>query len=356
MINVILYGDHKYCIYFIKKILFIKEVKFYKFDLRVFFYNYNNISINIILFDYRYKRNILLLKKKIDILDVSCVFFLSKNPYDYDKDLYTFFCKKNVKIFFIFESNKINFVKQNFFIRFNKRCFFHIIKKVFIFLKNKKYKKNVFIPVIGFRGTGKTTLINTICKKEILSTSKSDENTKNISTFFVEYKNQKIIFFDFPGFKKSIKITKLKILGNSYKNVKIIIFLISIKINKKEKKVIEKLKKNYIVLICINKIDIVKKIENNNIYKRFFTCKVSAKKNINIKKLLNLIYKASFFMNLNFNLRSKKIRSEKFFIKKNINEKIIIFSKKKNKKKILKILKLKENLTRFVYSRSDSNR
>ncbi|MGX7583083.1 GTPase domain-containing protein [Candidatus Vidania fulgoroideorum] len=337
----LLIGEKKRCLDYIKKILNIRET-FYKFDLRVFFFFYKGISARLFLLNLNKKtkkvdKNL----KKIKKLKIDYTLYLLDN---FVNQSYPINSKKN---FFIYKS-KFNFFSNNFFyIKYNKNGFLFIIEKLFNNLRKKEKIKKIYVPIIGFKNVGKTTLINSLFKENILISSKKPGNTKNISTLPVKFKKKYIIFFDFPGFKKKINITKLNILENFYGKINIIVFMVSIGINKKEKKIIEKLKKKYIVIICINKLDKIIYFKNDNIYSRFLICKISAKKKINIKKMLFLIYKTFDFIKKKF---KKKFLINNLFIKvkKEKFSKIKIISKTKNKKKIFKYLKIKENF--FNYS------
>ncbi|UOQ33096.1 GTPase Era [Candidatus Vidania fulgoroideae] len=350
MLNFLLIGKKKECFLFLKKVLRIRNISFYKFDLRVFFFQKKRRCVRIFLINLE-KMNLEYIEKKKDILKINYILYISNSYTDFLKENHSFFLKNNIKVLVIKEFFKNYKNKNFFFIKYNPLGFLFLIKEIKKVKKKKKKDKN-YIPILGFKNVGKTTLINSICKKKIFITSKKPGNTKRISTFYKEKKDNILFFFDFPGFKKKIKIYKLRIIENFYKKIKIVLFLVSLKPNKREKRMIEKLGKKFIVIICINKIDIKKKIIQERIYKRFLNCKISAKKKTNIRKLMFLIKKTISFLKKKFLIKKKNI-----LIKKEVGKKISIEVGKRTKKRdISRFLKIKENMFNIIYSRPDSNR
>ncbi|UOQ38021.1 GTPase Era [Candidatus Vidania fulgoroideae] len=350
MLNILLIGKKRKCIFFIKKILKIRDVSFYDFDLRVFFFQKKGELVKILFINLDKIENDYIEKKK-NVLKIKYVLYISESNADLEKKYHFFFIKNKIKLFFVKEHFK-NFRSENFFfIKYSVSGFLFLLKEL---KKNKKEKKKkkIYIPVLGLKNVGKTTLINSVCNKKIFVASKKPGNTKRISTFYKRFGGKIIFFFDFPGFEKKIKIYKLKIIKNFYKKIKIVLFLVSLKPSKKEKRIIERLGKKFIVIICVNKIDTKKKIFEDRIYRRFLKCEVSAKKKTNIDKLNNLIKKTINFLESSFSKKKEKNRKTIKIYKKR-NEKILIkVLKEKSKREISKILKIKENLFNVIRDRT----
>ncbi|XBT18374.1 MAG: GTP-binding protein [Candidatus Shikimatogenerans sp. Tduv] len=214
------------------------------------------------------------------------------------------FCKNlklNININQILNNNIIKIIcnKFNYKIKFIKKYNIPKIKKtntpIYI-------NKNIIVGIIGHVDHGKTTFINKISNKNITSKERGHITQKN-NIYTLKYKKNKIIFIDTPGHKDfiNLKYQCLKIID-------IILIFISCDINvipKETKKILNYINKyNKNIIFVISKIDILNKKNNikyiiNYLIKKNYTLKkyggkyllnkISSKKNIGIKKLINNI-------------------------------------------------------------------
>ncbi|XBT18509.1 MAG: GTP-binding protein [Candidatus Shikimatogenerans sp. Tder] len=188
--------------------------------------------------------------------------------------------------------------EYNYSVKFIKKYNINI-KKNNIYL----YKpKNIIIAIMGHVNHGKTTFINNISNKDI--TQKEKHNiTQKTNIYNLKYKKKNLIFIDTPGHKDFINLRY-----QCLKIINIILLFISCETNKisEQTKEILNYLKNYNIktIFVITKIDIINKKNNINyiinylikkkiIFKKYggkyLLNKISSKKNIGVKKLLNNI-------------------------------------------------------------------
>lgn len=195
------------------------------------------------------------------------------------------------------------------------------------------YNKCGIISIIGKANVGKSTLINSIFKKNISITNKKPNTTNKNITGIKTIKNKQIILTDTPG----IKITHPHKLESKYikytlSESNIIVFVIDISnINYEDIKIIETIKNTNIpIILAINKIDklnnkkelldIIHKIKNKIKIQKIIT--ISAIKNIRVNILEKYI---SYLLPIKTHIYKKGIETnitEQFFIKEKIREQL----------------------------------
>ncbi|AHH10853.1 GTPase Era [Borrelia coriaceae] len=163
--------------------------------------------------------------------------------------------------------------------------------------------KSGFVSIIGRPSTGKSTLLNAICERQISIISSTPQTTRNkIKGIFTDKRGQ-IIFIDTPGFhisKKKFNIALMNNVHSAITEAELILYVIDIQdepgIEENEiLTIISNSKINF--LVVINKIDIQetkekeimiflekKGIKKNNIIK------ISASKKTNIEEIKDKIY------------------------------------------------------------------
>jgi len=162
--------------------------------------------------------------------------------------------------------------------------------------------KSGFVSLIGRPNTGKSTLLNTILKEKIAITTPKSGTTRNLIEGIYNEQDIQIVFVDTPGIHKP-QDRMGQILNNqayySINDVDILLFVIdgSANIGKGDMFVIEKLKMlNKPVFLVINKIDklnneeiLLKINEYKDLYDFVEIVPVSAKKNDNVDRLINVL-------------------------------------------------------------------
>lgn len=122
--------------------------------------------------------------------------------------------------------------------------------------------KSGFVSIIGRPSTGKSTLLNAICERQISIISSTPQTTRNkIKGIFTDKRGQ-IIFIDTPGFhisKKKFNIALMNNVHSAITEAELILYVIDIQdepgIEENEiLTIISNSKINF--LVVINKIDI----------------------------------------------------------------------------------------------------
>lgn len=127
--------------------------------------------------------------------------------------------------------------------------------------------KSGFAALIGRPNVGKSTLMNRLIGMKIAITSSKPQTTRNrIQTVFTDERGQ-IVFLDTPGIHKAknkLGDYMVSVAEKTLNDVDIVLWLVepTTYIGAGEQHIIEKLKKVQVpVILCINKIDTVKKDE-----------------------------------------------------------------------------------------------
>lgn len=163
--------------------------------------------------------------------------------------------------------------------------------------------KSGFVSIIGRPSTGKSTLLNSICKHQISIISSIPQTTRNkIKGIFTDKRGQ-IIFIDTPGFhlsKKQFNIALMHNVHSAIKETELILYVIDIqdKPGIEENEILTIIIKSKInFLVVINKIDIQKTKEREIMIfleekgiKKDNIIKISAEQKINIEKIKDKIY------------------------------------------------------------------
>ncbi len=160
-----------------------------------------------------------------------------------------------------------------------------------------------FVSIVGRPNVGKSTLLNTILGMKLAITSNVSGTTRNIINGIYNDDDSQIIFVDTPGIHKpNDKLGKL-LNKKAYENlegVDVVLFLVDISkgFGKGDKFILDRLRDSEIpVYLLLNKIDLVKDktklLEEISKIKEQFEFKeiipISAKKNDNIKLLINCL-------------------------------------------------------------------
>jgi GTP-binding protein Era len=175
--------------------------------------------------------------------------------------------------------------------------------------------KSAFVTLFGRPSSGKSTLINKICKQKISIVSSTPQTTRNIIRGIYSIEKGQIIFQDTPGYhisEKKINNQLKQVTEKAINNAEIILYVIdsSREIGEEEKNIIEYISLiNSPVVIALNKIDILNFADKNK--KEFFTgienflkkklkekykdrqisiCQVSAKTGEKLDTLINMIF------------------------------------------------------------------
>ncbi len=199
-----------------------------------------------------------------------------------------------------FSEEDVEFVDRRDF----KNLIFEIKRKIEN-LKNSFHlgnviKNGVHVAIVGDTNVGKSTLLNAILNENKAIISEIPGTTRDFIEDIINIKGMDFRFIDTAGLRKTKdKIEKLGIekTFEKIKNAKIILFLIDVKKEIPEKKILEiksKLDENQILILVLNKIDILKK--NVDFHKKIFFMKkeeiilISAKHKKNIENLKNKLF------------------------------------------------------------------
>ena len=162
-----------------------------------------------------------------------------------------------------------------------------------------------FVSIVGRPNVGKSTLLNSILGMKLAITSNVSGTTRNVINGIYNDEESQIIFVDTPGIHKpNDKLGNLlnKKAYNHTEGVDIILFLVDISkgFGKGDRFILQRLKEKEIpVYLLLNKIDLVKNKESllkeieeiNKEYKFKEIIPISAKKQDNIKTLIDCLKK-----------------------------------------------------------------
>lgn len=162
-----------------------------------------------------------------------------------------------------------------------------------------------FVSIVGRPNVGKSTLLNSILGMKLAITSNVSGTTRNIINGIYNDNESQIIFVDTPGIHKPNDKLGSLLNKKAYSNtdgVDIILFLVDVSkgIGKGDKFILEKIKdKEAPIYLLLNKIDLVKdktkllssidELKELHPFKEIIP--ISAKKNDNIKTLIDCLKK-----------------------------------------------------------------
>jgi tRNA modification GTPase len=180
--------------------------------------------------------------------------------------------------------------------------------------KGELVKNGIKVAIVGKPNVGKSSLLNTISKKEKAIVTHIPGTTRDAIEEIIYLEGIPVIFIDTAGIRKAKNIIEKIGVKNSLRFIEeseilLIVLDVSAPLDKNDEEILIKADLNK-AIICFNKIDIANVINKSDFKVRFgenITVEISAKKGIGIKELEGKIV--------------KKISSENDF---NIHDKIII--------------------------------
>jgi len=203
---------------------------------------------------------------------------------------------------------------------------------------NRKNENNIrsgFVGIIGAPNAGKSTLLNKVLGQKISITSKKPQTTRDRILGIVNTASSQVIFIDTPGIHKSTTLLNKRIVDQALlalEDVDVILFMVDVAARNysAEKLIISQLKKtSKIVVLALNKIDLVKKAEVFNLVAEFqelhafkAIIPISAKKGIQIKNILEEVEASLAIGPRLFPEETFTDVSEKFMVKEIIREKV----------------------------------
>lgn len=169
-------------------------------------------------------------------------------------------------------------------------------------MKQKAFKSG-FVSIIGRPNVGKSTLLNNVLKTKVAIVTHKAQTTRNRIQGIYTTENEQIIFVDTPGIHKSFNALGENMNQTAFDSIDgmdLGIFLVdaTMSFSDLDQQIIEKLKdKKLNFILVINKID---KISDQSKIKELISkytslmnfkeiVEISAEKNINVDKLLNII-------------------------------------------------------------------
>ncbi len=196
--------------------------------------------------------------------------------------------------------------------------------------------KSGFVSLIGRPNVGKSTLLNTIINEKIAITSNKAQTTRNIIQGIYNEPGYQIVFMDTPGIHKPQgKLGKI-LNKESYsvtKDVDVILFVIDAAsgIGAGDRFIMDSLKTVHVpVILVLNKIDLIpdeKILLMISEYKDYFNfaeiVPISAMKNDNVSRLLDVIKKYLKDDVMYFDVSMKTSNSVYFMISELVREKLL---------------------------------
>lgn len=193
-----------------------------------------------------------------------------------------------------------------------------------------------FVSLIGRPNVGKSTLLNTLINKKIAITSNKAQTTRNIIQGIYNEEGYQIVFMDTPGIHKPQGKLGRILNKESYsltKDVDVILFVIdaSTGIGPGDKFIMESLKTTKVpVVLVMNKIDLIsdeRLLLMINEYKDYFNFSeivpVSAMKNDNVKRLIDVLKGYLKDDVMYFDTQTKTSNSIYFMISELVREKLL---------------------------------
>ena len=196
--------------------------------------------------------------------------------------------------------------------------------------------KSGFVSLIGRPNVGKSTLINTIIQEKIAITSNKSQTTRNIIQGIYNEPGVQIVFLDTPGIHKPQGKLGRILNKESYsltKDVDAILFVIDAGagIGPGDKFIMDSLKMtNVPIILVMNKIDLIsdeRLLLMINEYKDYLNFSdivpISAMKNDNVTRLLDVIKKYLKDDVMYFNLDTKTSNSIYFMLSELVREQLL---------------------------------
>lgn len=192
-----------------------------------------------------------------------------------------------------------------------------------------------FVSLIGRPNVGKSTLLNTLINEKIAITSTISGTTRNIIQGIYNEADYQIVFMDTPGIIRPInklgKITNKQALSLT-KDIDCLLFVVdaSAGLGKGDNYIIEILKKSEApVILVLNKIDKLTEeeimasiIKYKDLYPFSEIVPISALKNDNVKRLIDVIKKYLKDEIRYFDPNMKTSNSKYFMISEIVREKL----------------------------------
>ena len=197
-------------------------------------------------------------------------------------------------------------------------------------------KKSGFISLIGRPSSGKSTLINTICGYKISIVSNRPQTTQFIVRGIYNDNESQMIFIDTPGFHhfdSNLNRGLSNIAARTLDEGDLVLYLVDISrdFGEEEKSIIKKLKKiDKKIIIAFNKIDMDSTYKENiqkeirESLKNADAIEISAKTEVNIKELKELIKKHLPYGPLYYPEEYVTDQSIPFRIKEVVREKVFL--------------------------------
>ncbi len=132
-------------------------------------------------------------------------------------------------------------------------------------------KRSGIITIVGRPNVGKSTLVNTIVGEKIAIVTNKPQTTRNRICAIVNHGDAQLVFMDTPGFHKPrsrLGEYMVQVVKENVSDVDAIIFMVEPipNIGKQEEELLSQIKMDKVpVVLCINKIDTVKKEELLNV-------------------------------------------------------------------------------------------
>lgn len=196
--------------------------------------------------------------------------------------------------------------------------------------------KSGFVAIIGKANAGKSNLMNKLIKNKVAIVSPKPQTTRNKIVGILTEKDYQIIFLDTPGIFKPKNVLgeyMMKNVESATKDVDFIIIVIdSAKgITDEDERLVKKYSKSNNIIVVLSKVDIADKekvglqIQKLSEYENLLDIvPVSAKKNINIDELKEVIVKnlQEGFKYYNDDMITDK--PERFMVSEIIREKALL--------------------------------
>ncbi len=257
------------------------------------------------------------LNKKINLIQAESIhnMIYANSKYELYSAIKSFQGKSSKKIKFLIKKIKkvnillekeINFTEQDNQelhkkIKLDIKSIYKHFKLTYkIFKKNKNINNNNFkIIIVGQPNVGKSSLMNKITNKKTSIVTNIPGTTRDIIKEYFYIKNIPIQITDTAGIHKTnnkIEILGIKKIWKQIKQTQIILFLTDAR-NINEQNIIQEynniinIKKNKIIFLIRNKIDLTQEKFKIKKKKKYIIINISIKNNIGIKKILNIIKK-----------------------------------------------------------------
>ena len=193
-----------------------------------------------------------------------------------------------------------------------------------------------FVSIIGRPNVGKSTLLNALVSEHIAIVSNKPGTTRNVIQGIYNDDEHQIVFVDTPGLHKPInKLGKVlnKQASSLTRNVDLILFVVdaSEHLGKGDLFIMENLRKSEVpIVLILNKVDLISKekvLEKIVEYKDLLDfCEIvplSAAKNDNLDRLMNVIRNFMVDECRYFDVGQKTSSSKLFMISEFVREKLL---------------------------------